>query len=142
MFKLLIGALKWAGAFAIVGGLAWQAASNPIRLDSEVVVHVGVGDVDVLIDGLRFHVDRPLEHPIICQLATGVHELAMLKDGVELYYETFAVEEGEDNVLTAWDENGVLLRDPSASPASAERTAFQSRAKGAAAFAPEPLRRN
>jgi hypothetical protein len=139
MFKLLIGAGKWAGAFALVGALAWQAASHPIRLDAEVVVHVTVPDVEVWVDDLRFQVVRPWEHPIVCQLPEGVHELAMRKAGVELFHETFVVEEGEDNVLTAWDENGVLGCEPDA---AAERTAFQSGAERSIGFAPDPLRRN
>ena len=135
MFKFLIGAGKWAGAFAILGVLTWQAASHPIRLESDVTIHVAVPDVEVWVDDLRFRVVVSQGAPIVCQLPEGVHELTMRKDGVELYRETFAVKEGEDNVLTAWDENGVL-------DAAAERTAFQSGAERPTAFAPVPLRRN
>jgi hypothetical protein len=135
MFKFLIGAGKWAGAFAILGVLAWQAASHPIRVESDVTIHVAVPDVEVWVDDLRFRVVTSQGDPIVCQLPEGVHELTMRKDGVELYRETFAVKEGEDNVLTAWDENGVL-------DAAAERTAFQSGAGRPIGFAPFPLRRN
>jgi hypothetical protein len=139
MFKFLIGLGKWAGAFALVGALAWQAASDPIRLEPYVTIHVTVPEVEVWVDDFRFQVVRPWEDPIVCQLPEGVHVLAMRKDGVELYYETFVVEEGEDNVLTAWDAKGVLGRDPDA---SAERTAYHSGAERPTPFAPDPLRRN
>lgn len=141
MLKILIGAVKWASAFAIVGALAWQAGSEPIRLGSEVVVHVGAGDVEVWIDELRFRIDRPWQRPIICQREPGVHELAMLKDGVEVYRETFVVEEGDDNVLTAWDESHLIESTPD-SPAEVERTAFLSAGLESAPLAPEPPRRN
>jgi hypothetical protein len=66
----------------------------------------------------------------------------MLKDGVEIYRETFRVEAGEDRVLTAWDEYGMLGPDARETPGSASRTAFQWGAEGASGFAPDPERRN
>jgi hypothetical protein len=142
MIRFLVGASKWAGAFLLAACLAWQASSDLVCLDSEATIHVGVPDVEIWVDDLRFHVDLPWEHPIVCQLPQGEHVLAMLKDGVEIYRETFRVEAGEDRVLTAWDEYGMLGPDARETPASASRTAFQWGAEGASGFAPDPERRN
>jgi hypothetical protein len=133
MFKFLIGAGKWAGAFALLGAFAWQAASHPIRQGADVVIHVSVPDVEVRVDDLRFRVVVPRRDPIVCQLPEGVHELTMRKDGVELYHETFVVKEGEDSILTAWDEKGVLDADPGA---TAERAGFSPGPVGRSASRP------
>ncbi|MDR3618981.1 MAG: hypothetical protein P4L85_06485 [Paludisphaera borealis] len=121
MIKLLIHVAKWTGAAALTVLLAWQASSGAVREESEVIVHVGVPDVEIRIDEFRFTVDRPWDCPVSCELPPGDHLLTMHQAGVELYREVFTLENGRGRVLTAWDEDGRLSGAPElSSPASPE----------------------
>jgi hypothetical protein len=125
--KPLIRVAKWAGAGALTVLLAWQASSGPVREETEVIVHVGVADVELWIDDHRFSVDRPWEHPVVCELPPGDHLLTMLREGVEIYREVFTLETGRGRVFTAWDENGCLKEDadPSAPGSPLPINAFE-----------------
>jgi hypothetical protein len=115
VIKLLIHVTKWAGAGLLTILLAWQASSGPVLEESEVIVHVGVPEVEIQIDALRFSVDRPWEGPVICELPPGVHLLTMQQAGVEIYREVFTLEGGRSAILTAWDEYGRLKEDADSS---------------------------
>jgi hypothetical protein len=103
--KLMCG--KWcltqaAGGLLGLGILAWAAVhSGPTN--GEVVVHVTEPDVDVSIGGHTYHVEERRFAPIVCELPPGLHELVVKRNGLVLDRQSFAVERGSSQVLTAWD---------------------------------------
>jgi hypothetical protein len=100
-WSIMIGAAKCVGALVLSVVVLWQTAENVGPANSEVVVHVAEGRVEVFIDDLRFWIEHPLDEPIVCQLRSGRHQLRMIRSGQVLYEEEFTVERGRDKVLTA-----------------------------------------
>lgn len=105
-----ISLLKCAGGIAI-GLLVFSQTAHRFTPDqSEVVVHVMEGGVDVTIDDHVFRVEHAVDAPITCELSEGYHDLKMSLHGELLYEESFFLHRGEEQVLTAWNRLGGKAR--------------------------------
>src|SRR5262245_7663713 len=98
-----IGVAKVLGSLALGAALAWQAVESAWPDESEVIVHVSEGGVEVQIDEQTYRVAIAWDNPIVCKLAHGQHVLSMTRAGELLYHEEFTLGRGEQRVLTAWD---------------------------------------
>jgi hypothetical protein len=110
-WSFLFGLAKCVGAVALGVAVFWPTAENCGSESSEVVVHVSAEGVEVLVDHSRFWIAERLQHPIVCQLRPGMHELRMIRDGRVVYEEVFVVERGQDRILTAWDDPSQSVND-------------------------------
>jgi hypothetical protein len=99
----VIGVARVFGALALGAALAWQAIERSGPDQSEVIVHVSEGGVEVQIDERTYCVATAWDNPIVCELAHGQHVLSMTRAGKLLYHEEFTLGRGEQRVLTAWD---------------------------------------
>jgi hypothetical protein len=129
MNTYLVAGMKFAAVLLLAGGILWGVAehsgqhSGQSSLEQGIAyVHVAASDVDVIVDGLEYHVTSAWDGPIVCELRPGKHMLRMSRDGEVLYVEEFSVAVGKDVVLTAWErlpKDAVAAESPEQlSPAS------------------------
>src|SRR5882757_7310801 len=88
-----------------VSFLSWVVLHvGPTR--GEVVVHVNEPDIDLTVGTHTYLIKRIPYDPIVCELATGWHELTVTKHGRVLSRQRFEVEGGQTVVLVACDPPG------------------------------------
>ena len=75
-----------------------------------VVVHVTEPDVDLMIDGFFYRIEERVYDPIAQPLRAGMHKLRMTRGDELLYEEDFAIEGGEERVLTAYIPSPAVQR--------------------------------
>jgi hypothetical protein len=102
MKRILVSFLHYAATLSIGGVVVWQVATHGGRHNGHAVVHVGVANVELEIDGERCLIDTIPAAPLVFELPAGWHSLRLIRaDGVT-FAQPFEIQPGEDSVLTAW----------------------------------------
>ena len=96
--------IKGIVGLALATVILSQVAEHSGPSNGTAYVHVTSPEVDVLIDGWRYHVKSLWDSPIVCELRPGTHTLQMVRNGSILYEEEFKLRASEEVVLTAWEK--------------------------------------
>jgi hypothetical protein len=99
---LTLALLAQLAALPLGGGVLFWVAQHSGPSTATVVVHVTETDVVVNLDSQTFRVDEYTGIPIVCELPAGKHRLTMTHGEDVVHDEIFALEGGEDRILTAW----------------------------------------
>ena len=100
---LTIKAFKGVLALVLWGRDPWHVVEHCGETKGIAYVHVSTAEVDITVDDETYHVETRWEPPIVCELQPGRHLLRMIKTGRILFEQEFAIDCGEQVVLTAWD---------------------------------------
>jgi hypothetical protein len=101
--SLAMGTTKGLGSLALGGAIFWQVGSHCGSMKAVAYVHVATLGVDVTVDDQTYRVESLWETPIVCELRPGRHLLRMLRSGRVLFEQEFALDPGQEIVLTAWE---------------------------------------
>ncbi len=101
--RLMIRAVKGVTAFVLGGVILWHVVENCGSTKGIAYVHVSKPEVDITVDNETYHVETLWETPIVCELRPGRHMLRMFQSGRILFEQEFAMDPGQEVVLTAWE---------------------------------------
>jgi hypothetical protein len=99
--SVVFGMVKGVGALALGGAILWQVTEHCGPANGIAYVHVAKSKVNVTVDDQTYWVEKQWEPPIVCELRPGRHVLRMLESGRVLFEQEFALEPGQELVLTA-----------------------------------------
>lgn len=91
-----------AGLFLGLGFLYWVVERGGME-NVEVVIQVEESDVEVSVDRKIYRIVGQRDHPILCDLAPGRHELVMRRGAEVLFVDSFVVRPGANVVRSAYD---------------------------------------